>query len=70
MLNNITILNKKLLWQISNKPQRLCYIKLDQDILQLVIFTDFLFANIKDMLLQIGHVFSLVNATNNVNIIY
>lgn len=35
---------------MNNKSQRLYYIKFDKDILQLVIFTDFLFANNKNML--------------------
>ena len=45
------MLNKRLQWQITNKFQRLRYITLDRDILQLVVFIDSLFANNKNMLL-------------------
>lgn len=50
------MLNQRLEWQITNKSQGLHYIKLNQDKLQLVIFTDFLFANNKNMILQINYV--------------
>ena len=68
--DNIAILNKRLQWQITNKSRGLRYIKLDQDTLQLVVFTDSPFANNKDMLSQIGYVIYLVDATNKANIIH
>lgn len=70
MLDDIAKLNKKLQWQITNKSQRLRYIKLDQNSLQLVIFTDSLFANNKDMSSQISYVICLSDIINNANIIY
>ena len=49
--DDIAILNKRLQWQITNKSRRLRYIKLDQDTLQLVVFTDSLFANNKNIVM-------------------
>ena len=68
--DDIALLNKQLQWQISNKSRGLRYIKLDQDTLQLVVFTDSSFANNKDMSSQIGHVICLADATNKANIIH
>ena len=70
LLDDIAILNKRLWWQITNKFRRLRYIKLDQDTLKLVVFTNSSFANNKDMSLQIGYVIYLANATNKPNVIY
>ena len=68
--DDIALLNKRLQWQITNKSQGLHYIKLDQDTLQLVVFTDSSFANNKDMSLQIYYVICLADATSKVNIIH
>ena len=46
------------------------YIKLDINILHLFIFTDALFVNNKDFLLQIGYILVLADITNKANIIY
>lgn len=46
------------------------YIKLDHNILQLVNIIDSLFANNKDILLQIGYIICLTNATSKANIIH
>ena len=61
ILDNIAMLNKRLQWQITNKYQGFRYIKSNQETLQLVVFSNFLFANNKDMLLQIGYVICLEN---------
>ena len=68
--DNIAMLNKRLQWQITNKSRGLRYIKLDQDTLQLIVFTDSSFANNKDMSSQIGYVICLADATNKANIIH
>lgn len=57
-------------WQITSKPQKLRFIKLDQNTLQLVIFTDSSFANNRDMSLQINYIIRLTNATNKAKIIH
>ena len=64
------MLNRRLKWQITNKSEGLHYIKFDQDTQQLVIFTDSLSANNKDMSSQIGYDIYLANATNKANIIH
>lgn len=64
------MLNKRLQQQITNKFQRLHYIKLDQDTFQLIVFTDSSFANNKNMLLQIGYVICFVDIASKRNIIY
>ena len=46
------------------------YIKLDINILYLLMFTDALFTNNKDLLLQIGYILVLADITNKANIIY
>ena len=46
------------------------YIKLDINILYLLMFTDALFINNKDLLLQIGYILVLVDIINKANIIY
>jgi hypothetical protein len=46
------------------------YIKLDINILRLFIFTDTLFINNKDLLLQIGYILVLADIINKANIVY
>ena len=46
------------------------YIKLDINTLYLLVFTDALFINNKDLLLQIGYILVLADITNKANIIY
>jgi hypothetical protein len=46
------------------------YVKLDINILCLLIFTDALFTNNKDFLSQIGYILVLVDIINKANIIY
>ena len=47
--NNTKSLNKRLSWQIKNANRGLKFIKLDINILQLLVFTDTSFANNKDL---------------------
>jgi len=46
------------------------YVKLDINILRLLIFIDALFANNKDLLSQIGYILVLADIINKANIIY
>ena len=64
--DNISILNKRLQWQMDNQLRGLKYVKLDHNDLQLVVFTDLSFANNRDLLLQIGYVICLADFTRAV----
>jgi hypothetical protein len=46
------------------------YIKLDINMLYLLVFTDALFINNKDLLSQIGYILVLVDIMNKANIVY
>jgi hypothetical protein len=46
------------------------YIKLDINTLRLLVFTDALFINNRDLLSQIGYILVLVDITNKANIMY
>ena len=50
--DDIALLNKQLQWQITNKSRGLRYVKLDQDTLQLVVFTDS--KSLYDFLVKLG----------------
>jgi hypothetical protein len=63
-------LNKRLAWQIENSEKGLKFVKLNAKTLQLLVFTDTLFANNKDLLSQISYVIALLDATKKANIIY
>jgi hypothetical protein len=47
--NDINVLNKRLQWQIINQTRKMRYVKLNQSILQLMIFSDSFFANNRDL---------------------
>ena len=68
--DNTKSLNKQLSWQIKNINRGLKFIKLDINILQLLVFIDASFANNKDLFLQIGYIFILTDAIKKANIIY
>lgn len=68
--SDITSLNKRLKWQIENKARGLKYVKLDINSLRLVVFTDFSFANNRDLSSQIGYVICLADASNQANILH
>jgi hypothetical protein len=50
--------------------KRLEFVKLDKELLRLVIFTDLLFANNTDYTSQINYIIVLANKNNNTNILY
>ncbi len=66
---NITTLNKRLQWQIDNHSRDLRYVKLDSTTLQLMIFTNSIFANNRDLFSQIDYVICLVDS-KHVNIVH
>ena len=68
--DDIVLLNRRLQWQITNKSQRLRYVKLNQNPLQLVVFIDSSFANNKDLSPWICYVICLADVTNKANIIH
>ena len=55
---------------MKNLIRGLKFIKLNRDILKLLIFIDLLFVNNKDLLSQIRYILILVNKKNQANIIY
>ena len=61
-------LNRCLSWQM--EARGLTFVKLDVTTLRIVAFTDFLFADNKDLSSQIGYVIVLTDAQNNANIIH
>ena len=67
---DITVLNKQLQLLINNSIRDLIFIKLNIKILHLLAFTNTLFANNKDLLLQIGYVLILEDVSYRANIIY
>ena len=67
---DIKLLNKRIQWQIKNLIRGLNFIKFDIKTLQLLIFTDSLFINNKDLLSQIRYILVLADLLNKVNIIY
>jgi len=46
------------------------YIKLDINTLRLLVFTDALFTNNRDLLSQIGYILVLADITNKANIVH
>jgi hypothetical protein len=64
------LLNKRIQWQIKNLIRGLNFVKFNIEILQLLIFTNSLFANNKDLLSQIGYILVLADLLNKANIIY
>jgi hypothetical protein len=63
-------LNKRLQWQIDNPTRGLRFVPLDQDSLQLIVFTDASFAGNKDLSSQIGFVIVLADTNNRANILH
>jgi hypothetical protein len=68
--DEIIALNKRLQWQINNQIKELQYIKLNQSSLQLVIFSDSIFANNRDLFSQIDYVICLIDSINTANILH
>jgi hypothetical protein len=67
---DIKALNARLQWQIENEARGMRFVKLDQDSLQLLAFTDASFANNKDLSSQIGYVLVLADAKGRANILH
>ena len=67
---DIKLFNKRIQWQIKNLIRGLNFIKFNIKTLQLLIFTNSLFANNKDLLLQIGYILVLADLLNKVNIVH
>ena len=67
---DIQALNKRIQWQIENASRGLCYVQLDKNTLQLLVFTDALFANNKDLSSQIGYILVLADASGRANILH
>jgi hypothetical protein len=69
--DDITILNKRLQWQIENHTRDLRYVTLHSTKLQLVIFTNSFFVNYRDLFSQIDYVICLAESdSNRVNIVH
>ena len=68
--DDFALLNKRLDWQLKNKTRGLNYVQLDQNSLQLVVFTDASYANNRDLSSQIGFVICIADSTGKANIIY
>lgn len=67
---NVEALNKRLQWQVQNTTRGLKFVKLDENSLQLLVFTDASFANNKDLSSQIGYVIVLADGERNRNILH
>ncbi|KAL2073526.1 hypothetical protein VTL71DRAFT_10852 [Oculimacula yallundae] len=67
---DIKLFNKRIIWQKENCAKGLKFVKLDRDLLKLVMFTDGLFANLKDYYSQIGYVCVLTDKYDNANLLH
>ena len=68
--NDIKALNKRIQWQIENAARGLCFVTLKKDTLCLLMFSNALFANNKDLLSQIGYILVIADKKGNANILY
>jgi len=68
--NDIKKFNKHIQWQIENATRGLHFVKLEKDILHLLVFTDISFANNRDLFSQIGYVLVLADSTGHANILH
>jgi hypothetical protein len=68
--NDVKLLNKRIQWQIENLTRGLSFVKLDIDTLRLIVFTDSLFANNRDLSLQIRYIIVLADSSNRANIVH
>jgi hypothetical protein len=60
-VQDVTALNKRIQWQLKNAARGLRFVKLEKESLQLIVFTDALFANNKDLSSQIGYILALAD---------
>jgi hypothetical protein len=68
--DDVKALNKRLIWQLENAARGIQFVKLDQESLQLLVFTDASFANNKDLSSQIGFVIALADGTGRANLLH
>ena len=68
--DDIKALNQRLQWQLDNSQRGLKFVKLDEESLRIVVFTDGSFANNRDYSSQIGHVIVLADKHNKANVIH
>jgi hypothetical protein len=68
--DDIKQLNKRIQWQIDNSKRGLRYVRLDQQSMKLIVFTDASFANNTDYTSQIGFIICLTDDQNRANILH
>ena len=68
--DDIISLNKRLKWQMKNKHRNLKYVHFDQHFFQIVMFTDFSFANNRDLFFQIGFIICIADKIDKINFIH
>ena len=68
--DDVKALNQRLQWQMDNPQRGLKFVKLDQESLRLIVFTDGSFANNRDYSSQIGYVIVLADKDQNANILH
>ena len=68
--DDITSLNKRLKWQMENKLRNLKYVHFDQHFFQIVMFTDFSFANNRDLFFQIDFIICIADKIDKINFIH
>ena len=68
--DDIISLNKRLKWQMKNKLRNLKYVHLDQHFFQIMMFTDFSFANNRDLFFQIDFIICITDKIDKINFIH
>jgi hypothetical protein len=58
---NVKALNRHIQWQLENAARGIHFVKLEKDLLKLLVFTDTSFANNKDLSLQIRYILVLAD---------
>ncbi|KAL2885168.1 Ribonuclease H-like domain [Ceratocystis lukuohia] len=66
----VKALNLRLQWQKDNAGRGLRYVKLDEDTMRIMCFTDAAFANNNDFTSQIGYVIALADEEGKANIVH
>ena len=68
--DDIISLNKRLKWQMKNKFRNLKYVHFDQHFFQIVMFTDFSFANNRNLFFQIDFIICIIDRIDKINFIH
>ena len=68
--DDISQLNKRLTWQLTNKSKKLKYVRFHQSFFQIVVFCDVFFVNNRDLSFQIDYVICLTDKTGTANLIH